>query len=248
MKGGWRSFVLALQFLTRIPVRSASTEDADVVRSVFWYPYVGLVLGVLYALLAELAFALFPAPIAAFCMLAATVALTGALHLDGLMDTADGLLSGRTRERMLDIMRDSRVGAMGAVALVLLLLGKWVCFAELGASSPWVWLLMPAFGRYAIVLLLAGFPYARAEGMGKVFAGKIGWLHAIASGLFLPLPLILWRGEGVALVLLFFVTVWILGRNWAHKLGGLTGDTYGAMCELQELIFLLGMVVLQPWK
>ncbi|GIM47390.1 adenosylcobinamide-GDP ribazoletransferase [Collibacillus ludicampi] len=242
-----KPFLLAVQFLTRIPVRITIVNERDLVRSVAFYPYVGLMLGIIYACLSFLMFTWFQGHIAALFMVIVSIILTGGLHLDGLMDTADGLLSGRSRERMLEIMKDSRIGAMGAIALLIVFSLKWAFFEQLGANTHWIWILMPAFGRYAMVLLIAWFPYAREEGMGKVFAGKVGTFHIIGGGLFLILPIYVWKGLGAAMIPLFFVTVYGIGRLWVKKLGGLTGDTYGAMCEIQELVVLIAMEVIRRW-
>lgn len=242
-----RSFLLGMQFLTRIPVRTANIQEQDLVKSVIWFPYIGLILGLLYAGVSFLLFSFFPPHLAALLMTVVTVAATGGLHLDGLMDTADGLLSGRSRERMLEIMKDSRVGAMGAIALVVVYTAKWALFEEWNSSMLWTLILMPAFGRWAMVLLISWFPYAREEGMGKIFAGKVGFSYVFTSGLFLVLPIWVWKWWSLTIILFFLLTVRFIGCLWSKKLGGLTGDTYGAICELQEVFLLLMVEVIHKW-
>lgn len=258
----------AFQFLTRLPVPvRLHYDDALFRRSVVFYPLVGWVLGTIVAALGGLltAWAGLPPTVAAALTLCGWIALTGALHLDGLMDTADGILSHRSRERMLEIMKDSRVGAMGVVVCVLLLLIKWSLLAELLAASggrlqsgwPLV-LLAPLWSRWFMVAAIAGWPYARASqtgGLGGFFRG-VGWRHAGAQTL---LALLLsgltvygmqaagWigltSGQSGGLAAAFGLTAGLLGAAMSayivRKLGGLTGDTYGAMNEMIEAALLL---------
>ncbi|WP_281885242.1 adenosylcobinamide-GDP ribazoletransferase [Paenibacillus sp. YYML68] len=280
----------AFQFLTRLPVPvQLQYDDAMFRRSVIWYPLVGAVLGVIVAALGALltGWAGLSAEVSAALVLGCWVALTGALHLDGLMDTADGLLSHRSRERMLEIMKDSRVGAMGVVACVLLLLVKWTLLSELlhsvqsmndvesarrhpwtaGSGSTWLALLPLAaiWSRWWMVAAVAGFPYARSTdeagaGLGGLFR-TVRLRHAVASFLVgvsvsgmmlyagMRLGWVQLPAMQAVLVLLVCIAVtcgigfW-LSRVMTRKLGGLTGDTYGAMNELLEASLLLVLVLM----
>lgn len=167
------SFLVGLQFLTRIRiVRQTVWTAEDFGRSTRFFPLVGLVLGICYALAAWiLVSALGMRALTAALLLILPLLLTGGLHADGFMDTADGVFSGRERERKLEIMKDSRVGSFGVVAFVLLM---FLQFALLLDMSPpllvSVFFVMPIIGRMAMVLAVSCFPYARADGMGKTFA------------------------------------------------------------------------------
>lgn len=262
----------AFQFLTRLPVPvKLDYNDALFRRSVVFYPLVGLVLGLITAAAGLLlANVLSPLP-AAVLLLGIWVMLTGALHLDGLMDTADGILSYRSRERMLEIMKDSRVGAMGVIAAVLVLLLKWSLLTELlpaaaAGSQGNLWLLLalvPLWSRWYMVVAIAWWPYARqaGSGMGGFFRG-VGAGHAAGSGLvalllsfcvaaageaFGGLSLPFWHMVGIVAILLA-VTVGagvLMSVSIHRKLGGLTGDTYGAMNELLEAALLLALVLIK---
>ncbi|MBU7318573.1 adenosylcobinamide-GDP ribazoletransferase [Paenibacillus sp. SM 69] len=262
----------AFQFLTRLPVPvKLDYNDALFRRSVVFYPLVGLVLGLIIAAVGLLLTSLLPPLPAAALLLGIWVLLTGALHLDGLMDTADGILSHRSRERMLEIMKDSRVGAMGVIAAVLVLLLKWSLLTELlpavaTGSQGKLWLLLalvPLWTRWYMVVGIACWPYARqaGSGMGGFFRG-VGAGHAAGSGLvalllslcvvaageaFGGLTLPFWHMVGIVGILLA-VTIGagvLMSVSIHRKLGGLTGDTYGAMNELLEAALLLVLVLIK---
>ncbi|WP_235206798.1 adenosylcobinamide-GDP ribazoletransferase [Paenibacillus tyrfis] len=262
----------AFQFLTRLPVPvNLDYNDALFRRSVVFYPFVGLVLGLITAAAGLLLTSVLPPLPGAALLLGIWVMLTGALHLDGLMDTADGILSHRSRERMLEIMKDSRVGAMGVIAAVLVLLLKWSLLTELlpaaaagGQGTLWLLLvLVPLWSRWYMVIAIACWPYARqaGSGMGGFFRG-VGAGHAAGSGLvalllslcvvaageaFGGLPLPFWHMVGIVVILLA-VTMGagvLMSVSIHRKLGGLTGDTYGAMNELLEAALLLVLVLIK---
>lgn len=236
---------MAVQFLTRLPwpekpaAEPAPFDETAFVRSVRWYPYVGLLIGGILVGLSHLFFAFLPAVVAGVLLVIAEIAVTGGLHLDGLMDTADGLLSGRDRERKLAIMKDSRVGAMGVISFVCLFALKWALFTTAGPHFPGVLLLMPAVGRFAMVWAIAHYPPARQEGMGVALAGRVPVAQLLGTGMVLSLPLILWQVKGFVVLCVCWLVFWWFTRSMVRSLGGLTGDTYGALCELTEAVFLL---------
>lgn len=244
------SFFTALQFLTRIRViRQDTVAPAAFAASVKYFPLVGAVLGGLLAAFYHLTAHHLSIHTLAAALIVLEVALTGGLHCDGLMDSADGLLSGRPRERMLEIMKDSRVGAHGVVAFVLLVLAKWSLLLDLLPSAPLAALfVMPVLGRLALVIAITVFPYARPEGIGKAFAdgaGRRALTVAAATALGLAAylgPAALAALAAAALLALGF------GRYAVRALGGLTGDTYGAVCELSEVAVLLVYLVIWDWS
>ncbi|MFC0211491.1 adenosylcobinamide-GDP ribazoletransferase [Paenibacillus chartarius] len=262
LKSWVQSGAAAVQFLTRFTLPVNAPYDAvSLARSTVWYPFVGLLIGAVLAAAGAIAGWLLPPLPAAALVLAIWVAVTGGLHLDGLMDTADGLLSHRDRERMLEIMKDSRVGAMGVIAgglqllMKLSLLSVW---AEAGRECPSVWLLLPAaavLSRAFMTAAIAGWPYARAGsgGLGGLYRG-VGRVHAwMAAGGALGLTLLLglassgladWPKAAVfaaAAGVLAYAAGCLLAQRMSGKLGGLTGDTYGALCEVLETLLLLAM-------
>ena len=235
------SFLVGLQFLTRIRiVRQTVWTAEDFGRSTRFFPLVGLVLGICYALAAwTLISVLGMRALTAALLLILPLFLTGGLHADGFMDTADGVFSGRERERKLEIMKDSRVGSFGVVAFVLLM---FLQFALLLDMSPpllvSVFFVMPIIGRMAMVLAVSCFPYARADGMGKTFADMadrrtVAIAAVTTSVLVIPIGLLatLALVIGIIFALLFC-------RQMTAILGGVTGDVYGAATVLTETVVL----------
>ena len=235
------SFLVGLQFLTRIRiVRQTVWTAEDFGRSTRFFPLVGLVLGICYALAAwTLISVLGMRALTAALLLILPLILTGGLHADGFMDTADGVFSGRERERKLEIMKDSRVGSFGVVAFVLLM---FLQFALLLDMSPpllvSVFFVMPIIGRMAMVLAVSCFPYARADGMGKTFADMadrrtVAIAAVTTSVLVIPIGLL------ATLALVIGIVFSLLFCRWMTAiLGGVTGDVYGAATVLTETIVL----------
>ena len=236
------SFLVGLQFLTRIRiVRQTVWTAEDFGRSTRFFPLVGLVLGICYALAAWiLVSVLGMRALTAALLLILPLLLTGGLHADGFMDTADGVFSGRERERKLEIMKDSRVGSFGVVAFVLLM---FLQFALLLDMSPpllvSVFFVMPIIGRMAMVLAVSCFPYARADGMGKTFADMadrrtVAIAAVTTSVLVIPIGLL------ATLALVIGIVFSLLFCRWMTAiLGGVTGDVYGAATVLTETIVLV---------
>ncbi|WP_249866448.1 adenosylcobinamide-GDP ribazoletransferase [Paenibacillus konkukensis] len=260
MVKGLSACAAAFQFLTRLPVPvSLQYNDALFRRSVLFYPLVGAVLGLLLAA-AGWALQGWLAPgVTSALLLSLWAAMTGGLHLDGLMDTADGILSHRSRERMLEIMKDSRVGAMGVIACSLLLLCKWTLLQQWLPLSwngtAFLLPLVPLWSRWYMVVAIACWPYARegqsGGGLGGFFRG-LGARHLAvhtALALLLSAALVSLGGysplssRGLLLIGAAAAASGLAGvafSRWiARKLGGLTGDTYGALNELLETLLLL---------
>jgi adenosylcobinamide-GDP ribazoletransferase len=236
-----KAVVAAFAFLTRIPVWRGPLRDVDLGRSVSFFPLVGLVLGfALTGLAAALTSSLSPWLVAV--LLAALLAmLTGGLHLDGFADVFDALGGGRgDRARMLEIMRDSRIGAHGAAALNLLLITKVAGLAQAAERHDLLALLaFPTIGRWLASLLVVLFPYARPDGVGRAFSGEAGRLQggiatAIAAVTIAVLgPSLILPALGAGVVVFAFAF-------WLHRrLGGMTGDVYGASIELGEAAMLV---------
>lgn len=259
--------VLAFLFLTRIPMPSpanAEYTDETYSRSTICYPFVGLIIGLLVVVIALYTPMVLPHTVSAAIVLIAWTAVTGALHLDGLLDTADGLLSHRSRERKLEIMKDSHVGAMGVIVCVCYLLLKFtliLSFVEGTGASLQLLMLIPIWSRFFLPAAIAWWPYARKNsgGMGAQFANVrnrhvwlAGAIASVSSAIGYVLLHSLLRLHGVAsvslaefaviLVATFIVTMvcgLALAAAIARQLGGQTGDTYGAINEMLEIILLL---------
>lgn len=234
---------VAAMILTRIPAgRQVLGPDATLGRAVWAYPVMGAVAGGLAAGAYGLGMtAGFSRSIAAACALVAGVLITGALHEDGLADFADGLGGGRDRAAKLAIMRDSRIGTYGVVALVLAFFLRWAAIPALGDTGFVLraWIAAGALSRAAIALLLWRLPAARADGLGASAAAPPGW--SVAGALLIGLA-IAWGALGLASLPLIgatLVTTVIVGAlAWRH-LGGHTGDVLGACALSSECACLM---------
>lgn len=236
-----RALLLAVGFATRIPVRVDKVEARDLAAAISCLPLLGALIGALSFAVFELGASAFGARLAAVAAVACAALITGGLHLDGLADLFDALGGGRgDRLRMLEIMRDPRVGAHGASALVLVLLAKVIALAELPAAARWAGLCgAPTIARLMAVWLLFSLPPARADGLGHDMGAGLRAGHmAFATGTFLILSA--WLGPLLLTAALASVGV-SLGLGWLARtrLGGVTGDVCGAAIELSELAFLL---------
>lgn len=239
----------ALGFLTVIPIPPNAARAADLGRAAAWFPLVGLSLGGVVAAAFWGFSALFPPLVAAALTVLVWAALTGGLHLDGLADCGDGLLAAASPERRLEIMRDPRVGAFGALALSLHLSLKVAAVAALPAASGLI--ALPAAAALArwLIVALARQPAARPSGLGAAFAtGLTG--RAIAAAALIPLVLI---GLGVLaaprLVLaaaLTHLAALGIARAARARLGGVTGDVLGLTVEAAETLTVLAFVARWP--
>jgi adenosylcobinamide-GDP ribazoletransferase len=237
---GWLGPLFAgLAFLTILPIPHRwCGEGRDLERSLGWFPLIGLLIGAAIAGFDRGATALLPALPASVLTVLAMVAISGALHLDGLADTADGFLSSRPRERILEIMRDSRVGPMGVLAIAGLLLLKVAAVASLAPPARFgTLLLLPLAGRTAPVLLMSTLTYVREQGLGTAFQRKrslFAPLFALAS---LAAAGFLAAGAAGLAAAAAAVGATVIFALWCRaKIGGYTGDTLGAACELAEVV------------
>lgn len=240
--GAVRRFLAALQFLTVIPVPTAF-EPEEIGRSVPFFPLVGLAIGIAIACLDVVVLRAMPRPVEAVLLVVLLAAASGGLHLDGLADTADGFLSSRPKERILEIMRDSRIGTMGVLGLFFVLGLKAAALGTLsGPATLGAIILAPLAGRCMLVLAMGTIPSARPEGLASVFlAHWKPWHAAWAVGFLGVVSLILfgWRGIVYATVA---VAVTLALNLYAHrKIGGITGDTLGAACECAEAGLLVAV-------
>jgi adenosylcobinamide-GDP ribazoletransferase len=233
----------ALAFLTVIPVADAQGSPGDRLGRAY-FPAVGALVGLAAGGVFAGVSALATGPVAAVAAVATMAVLTGGLHLDGLADAADGLLGGRTPERRLEIMRDSRVGSFGVIALVLLLGGEIAALAGLPPLRALVALVVAGtLSRWAMLGVVALLPYARPSGLGSAAGGPHLRLDLLLGTAIAGLTLFLdWRRAtlAAALVVLTAAAAAALARR---RIGGATGDVYGATAELCELAALAAFVV-----
>jgi len=233
----------ALSFLTVLPVGGqAAARSVHLGRA--WFPAVGLLLGGAAAGAFWLASGATTPALAAVLALALLAVATGGLHLDGLANAADGLLGGATAERRLEIMRDSRVGTFGLVAIVLLLLGDWAVLSGMPPLTVLAALLAAAaMSRLAVVCVLVWLPYARPEGLGAAAHGGPPLPDLAVAGVAAALPLALdWRHGVMAAILVAIAATGIAALARA-RIGGATGDVCGAIVEVGQLAALVGFTV-----
>lgn len=233
----------AITFLTIVPVPGREGNALDAVARARWaFPLVGLGLGAAALGAWYAASRALPPDAAAGLAVVTLVLLTGGLHLEGLADACDGLFGGRTREERLAIMRDPRVGAYGAMGLAVTLGLKWAGIAATpGAVRFEALLLAPCLARFALTLCTAAFPYARQEGMGAPFR-EGGALQAVVAGALAGAAAFALLGPGGLVVWTLAAGGALAAGGWASaRLGGLTGDLYGAVTELIETSALLGI-------
>ncbi len=236
----------ALELLTILRLRRPRLlKDRTFGQTQAWFPAVGLGLGLALVGLAEGLDGYFSGAVLGWILAAALLALTGGLHVDGLSDTADGVFGGRTRAESLAIMRDGRIGALGAAAVVLVLGLKAACLGSLSVDRAEALLLAPTLSRWAMVLAIAAFPYARPEGLGAAFhAAALPWPAVAATATALAATLALLGPRGLVIPALLVVTTLLTGYGISRHLGGLTGDIYGAVNETAEVVALLSFLFL----
>ncbi|CNK77527.1 adenosylcobinamide-GDP ribazoletransferase [Yersinia aleksiciae] len=245
-----RLFLATLQFMTRIPVPERWTQGLAMdqyERGIVGFPLIGLIVGVIGGLVFTLLAPWCGLPLAALGYVLALALVTGAFHLDGLADTCDGVFSARKREQMLEIMRDSRLGTNGGLALIFIVLAKVLVVSELALRDVSMLAMLTAAsvaGRTVIVLLMYRQRYAReGNGLGNIYIGKVtGRQTAITLAGGLILTLLLGKGAAVLALVITIAVVWLLASYLRSRLGGQTGDTLGAAAEVGELVFLLALL------
>lgn len=235
-----RSFLSGIQFLTIFPCGSVATFDAA--KTMPFFPLCGLLIGMLLVAVDTAASFFWGRSAVAVIDVLALVAISGALHLDGLADTADGLYGRRAPEKALSIMKDSRIGAIGTVAVICCLAVKWAGLSNLYGHRMVALLLIPAFARSSILFGIRGLPYGRPDGgTGRAFFER-------------PLRMMDFWGVALLAALAFIFSgwkaLWLLGGfaalvfsvllYYRHKINCITGDMLGALIEIQEAgLFLL---------
>lgn len=237
-------FWAALQFLTIFPTPLRHEVTAKTSgQSLTYFPLVGLILG---AILLSLHYGLtliLPPPVVNALLIIALVILTGAHHLDGFIDTCDGVIAGKSKKERLAIMSDSKVGAFGIVGAILLLLLKYASLSS--ASILPSLLLMPTLSRWAMVGIIFTFPYAKSSGMGLAFKQGASWQRlTIATAIALIAAVVLLKWWGLVLVAALGLIAFGIASYFRSRLGGLTGDNYGAINELAEVLVLLLLILL----
>lgn len=243
-----KRFVLLTQFLTRIPLNvTLNIEEDDFEKSTIFFPLVGLIIGVfnygLYLVFSKMSDGLLPAIIA----ILANVVITGALHVDGLADSCDGVFSARSKERMLEIMRDSRVGTHGVIAIAFdFLLRLGVLTSVNHGMVMYLLILSPVVSRTMIAFVSSISVYARkGEGLGTLFIEKISKQRAFIIVWFaIAITFVFIKSISLILILSGLIVALIVRRYFYDKIDGLTGDNLGAVNEIIEITTMITLLFL----
>jgi len=243
-----RLFFIALQFFTRLPIpRWVGFEPAWLHHASRYFPLVGIVVGGFTALVYYAACRLWPAPVAALLSTAAGIYLTGAFHEDGFADMCDGFGGGMTRERVMEIMKDSRIGTYGAVGAGLLVGLKCLLLAAMAPAGAVAALLVAhPLSRAAAAALIWRLDYARDEGKAKPMAQQMTTGEFITAALCGLAPMAAvglldasaWPVLGAALLAAAGATLWLAGK-FVRRIGGYTGDCLGAVQQVTEVVIYL---------
>jgi adenosylcobinamide-GDP ribazoletransferase len=242
-----KPLLAAIQFLTIIPFpKSFVSGEKDLEKSVTFFPIVGLLIGLIIAAIDYvIGFILPPYPASAITVIALT-GISGGLHMDGLADTADGFFSARPRDKILAIMRDSRTGVMGVIAVVFLILLKFSLLISLALPYRFgIIMLMPLAGRCSLVIMMTALPYVRSEGgLATVFGGGKTSVNVLWVSAFLVVAgWISLNGIGLAACFFSLIGAVLFSLYCFRKIGGYTGDTLGALCEITEIVPALVAVI-----
>jgi len=242
------AFLLALQFLTILPVKVSRVTSGKIAFSSAWFPLVGLLLGWLLVIsLRVMALWFFPEISAVTIIVVLLVIITGGLHLDGLSDTSDAVFSGRGKDEMLAIMRDSHVGVMGVLSIAVVLLLKSALLLAIGPGTREIAvLLMCVFSRWAMVFIIFIFRYARKEGKAAAyFSGMNLRIFGLAGLIALCAAVFIWQGRGVVVLFAVSAAAYLAARYINSKIRGITGDNLGAINEISEIAVLLTIITLK---
>lgn len=242
-----KRLLLSMTFLTRLPIPlSKNISQEDIGKTTPFFPLVGIFIGLLLVGINYILSFILPSFVINIIIIVSLIAITGGFHLDGLMDTCDGFFSGKDREQTLEIMRDSRVGAMGVAGALCIFALKVAFLNAVSAENKLQALIIfPMLGRWSMVFAISLFPYAKGkQGLGSLFVE-----HAKKSYIFwstipiviLIIPLLRWKAFPTLIVI--FLVTWLIGKRLSNKLGGLTGDTYGAISEVIETLSLAIMSI-----
>ena len=242
------NFLLALQFLTVIPVKTRSINAKKNAQAMIFFPLVGLILALILSVVNKLLLMMsFPSLSIVMILIVLLVFLTGGLHLDGLADTADAFLSRKDKDGMLKIMRDSHIGVMGVLSTITIILLKVALIFSISHPLRYISLvLMCVLSRWSLVLAMFLFPYAREEGKAKIFIQNINFkIFSLATIITLICAIAVWQLKGLLISLVAVVSTYIIGRFINKKIDGITGDILGAINEIMEVVVLFSICIFE---
>lgn len=240
-----KRFILMLQFLTRIPINiNLKVEEDDFFQGIIYFPLVGLIIGMFVVAAYYMGIKLSSKLLGAVFAVIIEIFITGGLHLDGLADSFDGIYSNRPKDRILEIMKDSRLGTNGALALFCLLTFKIALISGLEVLNAYpILLLMPVFSRLNVVFASRLSKPAREQGMGNLFIGRVNTRQFILALIIAIIPSVIFFKIIPAIGLLLVFAIWYV-KHITSRIDGMTGDTLGSLCELSEVVFLLFTIII----
>lgn len=243
----FKRFILMMQFLTSIPLPyKLDVKNEDFGKGLVFAPIVGLLIGGILAASFSVLNLIFPLYIISIFIIIEYILLTGGLHLDGLGDTFDGLFSNRSKDKMLEIMKDSRVGTNAVLAIVCVLIFNIFLFYGIGSDYIFKTLILfPVAGRIGSLIGAGVSKYARSgEGLGKSFIDYCGTKEIVIGLIFyFFIFFAVYNFRGLIISIFPVVTALLLIKYFSRKIGGATGDILGAVCELNQTVFLIVMYI-----
>ena len=242
-----KGLIVAIQFLTRLPLNiSVDFDDKNIRKSTFFYPFVGLLLGFLssipYYFLSP-----YNKNIASFLTIIMMIILTGGLHLDGLSDTADGFFSNRDRDKILEIMKDSRIGAFGVLSLILMILFKYILISNIDVNLPVFLILSMGNSRLVVLLQIAFKKIARPGGLGDMLHKSEPKKYIIIGNLIYILGIAYINIQYLIPLIVSILIGELISIYTYKKIDGFTGDVYGTTIEIVEAISLLTFWGVSIW-
>jgi len=236
-----------MQFLTRIPInKTLDVTEEDFGQGLAFAPLVGLIIGLLLYVVYWVGNLLLPLPIVAIIIVVTYIIISGGIHLDGLGDTFDGIFSGRSKGRVMEIMKDSTSGTFGVLALISVIIidASCVYFLLLNGNVEMI-ILFPIIGRMTCLIGSGLFKYAREDGLGKSFVNHCGVREIIIGFVFTLISFYIIGGiKYMLLVIAMSIIAYLINLYFSKKIDGITGDIIGASCELNQMTFLLVAVML----
>lgn len=240
-----KRFILLIQFLTRIPINlQLDVSRDDLSKAVIYFPVVGGIIGFFLILFYYLFSSSFDRGILLFLIILLEVLITGGLHIDGLSDTFDGIFSNRSKERILEIMKDPNVGTFGMLSIIFLFGFKYLLLYYLSKDLLVIIFFMPIVARFCVVLASSISKYSREKGLGNLFIGQTSRQQVGISFLFTMIPILFCKKLLFGYIVSVGFTLYFV-HYISKRIDGITGDVLGAIVELNEVIFLLSMYVLQ---
>jgi len=238
-------FYAALLFLTRIPLPQIRLDENKIALSLPFFPLAGAVIGGILTLIYIVGQKILPEQVVAGIIVVMSIIITGGMHLDGFADTMDGLFCFGDREKKLTVMKDSRTGAYGVIGLIIVILLKYLLISSFSkAYFISALICFPIISRWMMTFAIVFYPYARENGLGKAFAGQKLAAFIFAGIITILINYITAGLEGLIVVLGVFVAGFLFIQYLLRQLGGMTGDTYGALNEFCEIVALLMFSIL----